>query len=86
MLFVEHRVWRRRDDGRVVLYRCLQQLGRQLYAVQNADFFSPAAGPQDSAASDARFIELLREESPLVRCTWHASLDLAIEAHDDDFA
>ena len=86
MLFAEHRVWRRRDDGRVVLYRCLQQLGRELYAVQNADFFSPAAGPDDSAASDARFIELLREESPLVRCTWHASLDRAIDAHDDDFA
>lgn len=86
MLFVEHRVWRRRDDGRVVFYRCLQQLGREAYAVQSADIFSPAAGPADSAASDARFIELLREESPLVRCTWHASLDLAIGAHDDDFA
>jgi len=85
MLFAEHRIWRRLDDGRLVLYRCLERFGHGLYAVQSADAFGPAAGREAVAASDARFVELMRDESPLVRSDWHRSLQAAIDAHDRDF-
>ena len=86
MLFAEVKVWKRLDDGRLVLYRCIQHVGGGLYAVQSADFFSAAAGGQALAESDARFIELLRDTSALERCSWHDDLESAVAAHDRDFS
>ena len=86
MLFAEVRVWKRLDDGPLVLYRCVRQVRGGLYAVQSADVFGATAGAQPLAESDARFVELLRDTSPRERCSWHDTGESAIAAHDRDFS
>ena len=84
-LYKEVSVWRRLGPSRSVRYVCFEQLGKSLYCVQSADFYTVPISPNMVQEDAARFLELLTEEPPATRCAWFSTLEAAISEHDREF-
>jgi hypothetical protein len=78
-------VWSRKDDGRIVRYRCFQLLPDGGYCVQSADYYHAPFGDARPAQHEKQFLELLLEEAPKVRSPLLPTLIEAIRAFDRDF-
>ena len=85
-LFQEIKVWHRKGDGLAIRYGCFRDLASGKFAVQSADFFRLPLDAILVRQLDAQFMELFMDASPLDRCDWFDSLELAIEAHDREFS
>jgi hypothetical protein len=84
-LFQEIRVFKRAGENRIIFFRCLKQISTGMFAVQSADFLSSPISTDQIVNSDLQFFELMFDQSPVERCTWHDSVDQAIAAHEADF-
>ncbi len=78
-------VWTRYDDGRVIIYRCLQNLGSQKYMVDRAEIVPTPVLRETLLEIAADQLEHFIEGAPEDRLSQFASLDEAIEAHDLEF-
>ncbi len=85
-LYSELKIWKRKGEGVVVLYRCFQSLAGGKFAVQSADFFKLPVDIERLQQSEKQFLELLLEVPPSERCDWFDSLEEAIAAHDNEFS
>jgi hypothetical protein len=84
-MFQEIRVFKRAGENRIIFFRCLKQIRTGMFAVQSADFLSSPISIDQIVNSDLQFFELMFEQSPSERCTWHDSVEQAIAAHESDF-
>src|SRR5688500_19137956 len=80
--YLEIKVWKRRGDDTVILYRCLKDLESGKFAVQSADFFSLPIDAARFVDSDKQFLELLMEVSPRDRCEWFPAITDAIRSEE----
>jgi hypothetical protein len=78
-------VWKRVSEGKLVHYRCFQNLSTGKYSVQSADFHYDPPKPDQEAGLAEQFLRLFAEEAPDVRSGGFDSVELAIEHHDRDF-
>lgn len=85
-LFKQIFIWKKIDADSAVRYCCFENLEKNNFCVQNADFFSLPIEWKYLQEAEARIAELFMECAPDKRCEWHDSLKSAIEAHDSDFS
>ncbi len=85
-LLSELMIWKHVDNTNAIRYCCFQDLHTHKYAVQSADFFSLPVDEKQLKFLNIQFLELLMENFPTERCTWYASIEEAIAAHDDLFS
>jgi hypothetical protein len=85
-LYKELKVWRRVDSRAAIIFSCLLDLARGVFAVQSADFFRLPITKEQLESFDKQYLELFIEISPIERCEWFDSLEEAIAAHDRDFS
>lgn len=78
-------VWSRQDEGRVIIYRCLQDLSSKKYMVDRAEIVPAPVSRETLLEIVADQLEIFIEESPENRLGQFDTLDQAIEAHDSDF-
>jgi hypothetical protein len=78
-------VWKRIDDTRIVRFRCFEEMETHLFCVQNADFYTMPLKADVIANSERLFLELLAETEPMDRCTWFATVEEAVAAHEESF-
>lgn len=88
-MFEEIRVWRRLDAHRMRLYRCLKHRHSGRYAVQGKEVIYV---PHDAGRGamhvgtphliTPHFLTLGARTAPSDHCSWHDTLDAAIEASD----
>jgi len=84
-MYRELSVWKRIDDTRVVRFRCFEEMETHLFCVQNADFYTTPLKADVIANSERLFLELLAETEPMERCTWFATVEEAVAAHEENF-
>jgi hypothetical protein len=78
-------VWSRKEEGRVVRYRCFQLLPDGGFSVQSADYYNAPLQDARTVQLEKQFLELLLEEASEVRSPSFPSLIEAINAFDRDF-
>ena len=78
-------VWSRYDEGRVIIYRCLQNLRSKKYMVDRAEIVPTPVSRDTLLEIVADQLEMLAEEEPENRLDQFDSLDEAIHAHDGEF-
>ncbi len=78
-------VWSRYDDGRIIIYRCLQNLSSKKYMVDRAEIVPTDVSRDTLLEIVADQLEMLTEEVPENRLNQFDSLDEAIHAHDGEF-
>ena len=84
-MYRELSVWKRIADAKVVRFRCLEEMETHLFCVQNADFYTMPLKADVIANSERVFLELLAETEPMDRCTWFATVEEAVAAHEENF-
>ncbi|TBR36445.1 MULTISPECIES: hypothetical protein [Dyella] len=81
-LFEEIRVWRKLDAHRMWLYRCLKNRQSGHYAVQGRErVYTPEGGGRVAHLAH-HFVTLAGHTSASEHCSWHDTLEAAIEAND----
>jgi hypothetical protein len=75
-------VWSRKDNGTMVVYRCVENIVSSKYMVDRAELFEGSVTQEEMANSRSEQIEMLREILPERRQEEFDTLLLAIEAHD----
>ncbi|SDW51779.1 hypothetical protein [Lysobacter enzymogenes] len=84
-LYMQSFAWRRIGSQACVRYVILMNVASGRFAVHSADFFN--SNEQIGVEYfNRQFVELMLEDSPLERCSWHDSTIAAIEAHDAEFS
>jgi hypothetical protein len=78
-------VWKRKDGGVLVRYRCFEDLETTQFCVQNADFYRVPVTEEYVNQLEKQFVELLLEEDPFSRSGSFSSLEDAIEDNDANF-
>ena len=82
MLYKEISVWRPLGPTQAVRYVCFEQVGKALYCVQSADFYTLPMSQKTAQEHASKLLELLIEEPPAARCTWFETVEAAINEHD----
>lgn len=82
-LFEAVDVWRNKESGSVVRYRCFRVRPSGGYCVQSADNYS--AAHTDSSCFERQFVELFSEQAPDERSCVFPTLEEAIEHFDREF-
>jgi hypothetical protein len=78
-------VWSRRDEDRIVRYRCFELLPDSGYSVQSADYYSAPFLDARSGHLEKQLLELFLEEAPKARSPLFPTLIEAIHAFNLDF-
>lgn len=81
-LFEEIRVWRKLDAHRMWLYRCLRDRQSGRFAVQGRESMYAPHETGRVAFLAHHFVTLAGRVSSSEHCSWHDSLEAAIEAND----
>lgn len=84
-LYRRHDVYRRLEDGGVIVYRCLELIPGGGFVVQSADRVVASPDERELASHERRFQELLSEVAPEQRAEPQPSIEEAIRAFDASF-
>lgn len=80
--FEEIRVWRQPDRHRLWLYRCLRHVSSGHFAVQSRDRIYLSGDAPAPLFPAGEFFGVQGVSATSEHCSWHDTLDAAIEAHD----
>jgi len=78
-------VWKRKQSGEAVRYRCFEDLSIHKFCVQSADFYRLPLSNDHVEQLERQFLELLIEQSPFDRTSAFETIGEAIAAHDASF-
>ena len=80
-LLREISIWRRSETGGAIRYTCFQRLDTMQYGIQSSEKYASAKSAHgDSDDRIAMFLDLFIDVSPIERCEWFDTLELAVEA------
>ena len=82
MLLLRFEVWRPLNDGRAVLYNCVQNIRNGDVRVVTTDFVSPSEAGEPA---QRRYLVERVLESDFSKPVWSSSIEGAIAAHDEQF-
>ena len=85
MFYRWHDYYRRRDDGAIYVYCCIENVGTGMIMVDRVEIFRGSIETQDLALSRTEQIEMLSETPPEKRLEQFESAQEAIDAHDAEF-